>query len=456
MSIGSFVKESSFSYPAAEVFDWHSRPGAFERLNAPWKPVTVLRSSGGIYDGAEVVIKVPVLGPVGLTWQLRHRDYIAGERFTDEQVKGPFKAWRHVHSVIPAGTTSCVLRDEIAYELPTFAALFEPFLVRELGRLFRYRHTVLAHDLALHSRWSDQPRKSILISGSSGLVGSALASFLTTAGHSVTRLVRRASTSALERTWNPARGELDPCVFDGIDVVIHLGGEDISAGRWNAAKKERIRESRVSSTQLLCATLAKLPAQPQVAIIASAIGYYGDTGTTEVDESAPPGRGFLADTCREWEAAAETLRDSSIRLVNMRIGTVLTARGGALRKMLPAFLAGLGGPLADGSQFMSWVSLQDLVGIFEHAIHSQGLHGPVNAVAPAPITNFDFVKTLGKAIRRPTVFPVPAFVLRTLFGELADAALLASTRVVPSALQRDGYTFVHSDLEAALRFECGC
>jgi uncharacterized protein (TIGR01777 family) len=140
----------------------------------------------------------------------------------------------------------------------------------------------------------------------------------------------------------------------------------------------------------------------------------------------------------------------------MRIGTVLTARGGALRKMLPAFLAGLGGPLADGSQFMSWVSLQDLVGIFEHAIHSQGLRGAVNAVAPAPITNFDFVKTLGKAIRRPTVFPVPAFVLRTLFGELADAALLASTRVVPSALQRDGYTFVHSDLEAALRFECGC
>ncbi len=451
----TFVKESTFPYPAATVFDWHTRPGAFERLNTPWKPVAVLQSGSGIQNGTEVLIKVPVLGPLGVRWKLRHTNYTSGERFTDEQIEGPFKSWRHVHSVASTDATSSTLRDEITYELPAFATPLSALFTRELERLFRYRHDVLAYDLALHARWSDKPRKSVLISGSSGLVGSALSSFLTTAGHSVTKLVRRTPTSPFERMWNPAQRTLDPSIFDGIDVVIHLGGEDISAGRWSAAKKARIKESRVTSTQLLCATLAQLSKPPPVAIMASAIGYYGDSGTAEVDESSPPGRGFLADTSREWEAASNALRESGTRLVTMRIGTVITARGGALKKMLPAFLAGVGGTLGHGSQFMSWISLQDLLGAFEHALYSERLHGVVNAVSPTPISNYDFVKTLGKVLRRPTVLPLPAFVLRTLFGELADAVLLASTRVVPTSLQTNGYTFLLSDLEAALRFECG-
>jgi uncharacterized protein (TIGR01777 family) len=455
MTVATFVKESILPYAAATVFDWHARPGAFERLNAPWKPVKVLQSSGGIENGSEVVIKVPILGSCGVTWKFRHRDYVPGKQFTDEQIAGPFKKWRHIHSVIPAGDAQCTLRDEITYELPTVATPLGFLFVRELRRLFQYRHSVLAHDLALHARWASRPRASILVSGSSGLVGSALTSFLTTAGHSVIRLVRRQPTSPLERAWNPLGGELDPSVFEGIDVVIHLGGDDIASGRWTAAKKARIRDSRVASTSLLCSTIAKLPRPPRVTIMASAIGYYGDTGATEVDENGPLGHGFLPDTCREWEAASSPLRESDTRLVTMRIGTVLTSRGGALKKMLPAFLAGVGGPLGQGSQFMSWISLQDLLGIFEHAIHSDTLDGTVNAVSPNPTTNYDFVKALSSVLRRPTVLPLPGFALRILFGELADAALLASTRVVPTALRNDGYSFLQSDLKEVLRFECG-
>lgn len=452
---GSFTKASSFPYPASVVFDWHTRLGAFDRLNPPWRPVTVLQASGGIQDGAQVTIKLPVLGPLGIHWKLRHCDYKAGERFTDEQVRGPFKSWRHVHRVLPENENSSTLRDEVHYSLPGIAAPFKTLFMRELERLFSYRHAVLSQDLACHSRWFDQPRLSILISGSSGLVGNALASFLTTAGHSVIRLVRRTPTALDQRAWDPERGELSASVFNGIDAVIHVGGENISSGRWNEAKKKRIRDSRVASTQLLCDTIAKLPNPPKVAIMASAIGYYGDTGTVEVDESSPAGSGFFADTCRAWEAASRVLHSSGTRLVTLRIGTVLSTRGGALKKMLPAFLAGVGGPLGTGSQFMTWISLQDTLGIFEHALHSQTLRGAVNVVSPHPVANREFTTMLGRVIKRPTGLPMSAGMLRILFGELADAALLASTRVLPTALQRDGYAFCYPSLEQCLRFECG-
>jgi uncharacterized protein (TIGR01777 family) len=343
----------------------------------------------------------------------------------------------------------------VTYSLPSIAAPLKPLLMQELKRLFDYRHKVLAYDLACHAKWADQPRYSILISGSSGLIGTALTSFLTTAGHTVTRLVRRAPLASDERGWNPKRGELDPEVFDGIDVVIHLGGEGIASGRWSEAKKTRIRDSRVLSTRLLCNTIASLANPPQVAIMASAIGYYGDTGSTEVDESSSIGSGFFAETCKAWEETSYVLHSGATRLVTMRIGTVLSSRGGALQKMLPAFLAGVGGPLGSGSQFMTWISLQDIVGAFEHAIHSRTLQGPVNVVSPSPVTNADFTAILGRIIKRPTLMRLPATLLRILFGELADAALLASTRVLPKALQRDGYSFCHSTLEACLQFECG-
>jgi uncharacterized protein (TIGR01777 family) len=264
--------------------------------------------------------------------------------------------------------------------------------VRDLNRLFQYRHDLLEADLALHNRWASKPRRSILISGSSGLVGTALSSFLSTAGHTVYRLVRGEPKTEKERAWDPKRGLLDPSVFEGIDVVVHLGGEDISRGRWNAAKKQRITDSRVSSTALISRVISKLPKAPQVAIFASAVGFYGDTGENITDESSDRGSGFLAETCQAWEDASSPLAHSSTRLVKLRLGTVLSLKGGALHRMLLPFLAGFGGPLGSGKQYVSWIALQDLLGIFEHAIFSDSLRGPINAVSPHPLTNLDFSK----------------------------------------------------------------
>jgi len=455
VSTHTFVREGEYPYSAATVFDWYSRPGAFERLNAPWRPVSIVHSSGGIEDGSEVLIKVPVIGPFSIPWRLRHRDFVAGVQFVDEQVTGPFKSWRHIHKVIAINERSCRFRDEITFELPPLFSLGKGFLLRDLDRLFRYRHNVLGADLALHSRWAEQPRKSILVSGSSGFVGSALTTFLTTAGDTVIRLVRRAPKSPQERYWDPQQRLLDPSVFDGIDVVIHLGGEDISRGRWTAEKKSRIRESRVLSTTLLSQTIAKLTKPPGVVIMASAVGYYGDTGNKVVDESSTRGKGFLSDTSEAWEGASQVLLDAPLRLVNLRIGTVLSPRGGALKKMIPPFLAFVGGPLGSGAQYMSWIALQDLLGIFEHAIYSSTLRGPVNAVSPRAVTNSEFTKALARALHRPALLRAPAAALRAILGEMADALLLASSRVMPLQLIKDGYQFLYPELDAALRGELG-
>jgi uncharacterized protein (TIGR01777 family) len=330
-----------------------------------------------------------------------------------------------------------------------------PLIKKELARLFHYRHTVLKEDLALHARWKNQPRKNILISGSSGFIGSALVAFLSTAGHTVLRLVRHEPRNEHERSWDPSGGVLAPAVFDGIDVVIHLGGESIVGQRWTPEYKKRIVESRVQSSQLLCSTIALLPRKPEVVIMASAVGFYGDTKDILMDEISPAGTGFLAETGVAWENSARGSLNGATRLVHLRIGTVLNPAGGALKKMLPAFKLGVGGVLGKGSQYMSWIALQDLLGIFEHAIYTTSLQGPVNAVSPHPVTNREFTKTLGNILHRPTLMATPASVLRVIFGEVADEALLASSRIAPRALMESGYSYVLPKLREALRFECG-
>jgi uncharacterized protein (TIGR01777 family) len=347
------------------------------------------------------------------------------------------------------------MRDEIHFTMPYGMGVGKFFVSRELSRLFRYRHIILESDMKLHARFNDSPRKTILVSGSSGFIGSALCAFLSTAGHKVIRLVRRPSQSPTERSWDPESQTLNPSVFDGVDVLIHLGGESLVGHRWSAEYKRRIVESRTQSSTLLCKTIAQLHLKPEVVIMASAIGYYGDTGETLVDERSPVGTGFLADTCKAWEASAHDNLHDVTRLVHIRIGTVLNAAGGALKQMLPIFKLGAGGVLGSGRQYMSWIALQDLLGIFEHAIYTPSMRGAVNAVAPEPVTNRDFTKTLGKVLHRPTIAPAPAFALRVAFGEMADAVLLGSSRIAPRALIESGYTYTLPYLEAALRCECG-
>jgi uncharacterized protein (TIGR01777 family) len=291
----------------------------------------------------------------------------------------------------------------------------------------------------------------ILVTGASGLIGSALVSFLSAAGHDVTRLVRSEPKPGEKAArWDPMAGTIDVSGLQGVEAVAHLAGEPI-AERWTAAKKAKIRDSRVKGTQVLCEALTALTPLPKVLVSASAIGYYGDRGAEVLTEDSAPGSGFLAEVCRAWEAATEPAQQRGIRVVRLRFGVVLSAAGGALAKMLPPFRMGLGGVLGSGRQYMSWIVLDDAVAAIHHAIVTNGLQGPTNAVAPQAVTNQEFTTTLGKVLGRPTVLPMPAFAARLLFGEMADELLLASTRVQPAKLQASEYSFRYPELEPALR-----
>ncbi len=295
---------------------------------------------------------------------------------------------------------------------------------------------------------------NILISGASGLVGSALQPALTGSGHTVARLSRDGEGPD-RLPWDPSTGVRDPRAMEGFDAVVHLAGENIAQGRWTRAKKRRIRDSRVLGTRSLCASIVSLAQPPPILLCASAIGFYGDRGDTLLDESALAGTGFLPDVCREWEAAARPAEDRSIRVVHLRFGVILSRHGGALAKMLTPFRLGLGGRLGDGRQYMSWIGIDDAVGIIEFALRHESLNGPVNTVSPEPATNREFTATLARVVSRPAIFPMPAFAARIAFGEMADALLLASTRVVPARLEAAGYRFRHPGLEGALRHLIG-
>jgi uncharacterized protein len=295
----------------------------------------------------------------------------------------------------------------------------------------------------------------VAITGSSGLLGEALVPFLTTGGYDVVRLVRRAPRSADEARWDPEAGTLDAAPLEGADAVVHLAGENIAAGRWTDARKALLRASRVGPTQLLARTLAGLERRPKVLVSASAIGYYGNRGGAWVTEKDPPADDFLGRLSVEWEAAAEPAREAGIRVVHPRFGIVLSPAGGALGKMLLPFRMGVGGVVGPGAQYMSWIALDDVPGVIHHLLERGDLEGPVNTVAPGPVTNTVFTKTLGRVLGRPTVAPVPAFALRLALGEMADAALLSSTRVRPERLLATGYRFRFPDLEGALRHLLG-
>jgi hypothetical protein len=296
----------------------------------------------------------------------------------------------------------------------------------------------------------------VLVSGASGLLGRQLSHFLTTGGHTVIPLVRkRGRGGQREVVWNPAEGRLDASDLEGMDAVVHLAGENIASSRWTDAQKARIRDSRVNGTRTLAEALARLERPPAVLVSASAVGYYGDRGDETLTEATEPGLGFLADVCRAWEAATAPAEAGGIRVVHLRIGVVLSHRGGALKKMLPVFRLGLGGKLGSGHQYLSWIHINDLVGAIHHAILSDGLSGPVNATAPAPVTNLEFTRTLGRILRRPTVAPLAATPARALFGEMADALFLAGCKALPTKLEQSDYRFRHVRLEEALRFELG-
>jgi uncharacterized protein len=295
-------------------------------------------------------------------------------------------------------------------------------------------------------------RLRVAVTGATGLVGSALVPALRAAGHRVDRLSRRPpQPGTTDIQWDPAHGRLDPRALEGVDAVVHLAGESIAALRWTPSVKERIRRSRVDGTRLLAETLGRLARRPQVLVAVSAVGYYGDRGEAPLTEESSPGSGFLADVCRAWEAAADPARAAGIRVVHPRLGVVLAGQGGALPRMALPFRLGVGGVIGSGRQYWSWIEIGDLVRVIELCLALDTLAGPVNAVAPTPVTNRDFTRALGRVLTRPTLVPLPAFAVRLLLGEMGQALLLASARVVPRRLERAGFRFQHPGLEAALR-----
>ncbi len=457
MSTEVFSRRSTLPVPLEEAFAWHARPGALDRLLPPWEKVRVVKRIGGVQDGDQVELLVH-LGPLPVKWLAAHRDYQPNRQFRDVQLYGPFAAWDHVHLFEPEGAGQCALEDRIEYRLPggpIGRLLGRRTVRRRLERMFEYRHATTAADLAAHAKYRGEPL-DVCISGSTGLIGSTLASFLAAGGHRVRRIVRHDSAGDLNViTWIPAQGALEAEKLDGAAAVVHLAGENLAAGRWTEAKKKRVLESRVNGTRQLAETLARLERPPRVFVVASAVGFYGNRGNTVLDEDDQPGQGFLADVCRQWEAAAQPAVERGIRVVHARFGIVLSPRGGALAKMLPLFRLGLGGRLGDGQAYWSWISLDDAVGAIHQAIITPSIVGSMNVVTPNPVRNGEFTRTLARVLGRPAFFPVPTFALHLALGEMADEMLLASTRVIPRRLFAAGYEFRHPTLEVALRHLLG-
>jgi uncharacterized protein len=452
----TFEYRSTIPVSAADLFAYHDRPGALERLLPPWEKIRVLERTGGIRDGGKLVMEMNI-GPLRKRWVALHHDYIAGHQFVDTQANGPFASWVHTHKCVAESPTSSTLIDHIEYKLPGAVAgalLGDAYVRKQLTRMFHFRHVRTHDDLLRHAKFADRPRMRIAITGASGVVGTHLEPFLTTAGHAVLRLIRGTAMTESDVAWDPASGRLDVTKLQGIDAIIHLAGRNIAV-RWNEKNRKEIWESRVTATEKLCRTLAAMSNPPKTLICASGIGYYGNRGDEVLAEISAPGSGFTADICKAWEAATEPARQAGIRVVNLRIGPALSLKGGILKELLTPARWGLTGRVGTGRQYVPWIALDDLVYLIHHVLMTGTIHGPLNAVAPTPIRQIDFIRTLGRVIRRPTVLPMPAPAVRLLFGQMGNELLLGSARVSSATATQSGFEFMHPQLEEALRFELG-
>lgn len=452
-----FTHVSTYPFPRESVFEWHTRPGGFVRLTPPGTATLLHGPTDGINVGSELRLRVstPVLagllpnvsgGPVGAPWLVRHVALEPGHLFVDEQVEGPFTSWRHEHEFTDGPDGSTVLTDTVTWALPRVvpAGIVEG----RLRAMFRFREAQLRADLELLARLDAAP-STVVVSGASGMIGSQLRALLTTAGHRVVRLVRSQANGPDEVRWDPKHRQLPDDALDGAAAVINLSGETIG-GRFTESRKAEIMASRLAATGTLADAVAR---RPETALIqASAIGYYGPRRPGELlDEGAPRGTGFLADVVEAWEQAAAPAAEAGARVVHLRTGIVLSAGGGALLPQLPLFLAGVGGRMAGAAQGFSWVGLDDLVRAYVHATFTRSLEGPVNAVGPAPVTQQEFAKALGRALHRPVWLPTPAFGPKLILGEEGFDQLIDTDQRVSSAkLEASGFRFAQPTVGSAL------
>jgi uncharacterized protein len=426
--------------PIDEVFSWHARPGAIRRLTPPWQPVRVVQEATSLRDG-RAVLRLPG----GVRWVAQHESYEPPHLFVDRLVSLPLP-WRHRHEFEAVSSSRTRLTDVVETSIPGSL----------LDEMFRYRHRQLTGDLEAHRTLrSMQPEPlTVAVTGASGLIGSALCAYLTTGGHRVIRLVRRAGQSPDERTWDP--DSPDPQSLVDADALVHLAGASI-AGRFTDSHKALVRRSRIEPTRRLAETMAAMGHGPKVLITASAVGYYGpDRGDELLTEDSSSGAGFLADLVRDWEAATAPAAEAGVRVVQVRNGIVQSPAGGMLRLLRPLFSAGLGGPLGGGRQWVPWIGLDDVLDVLARCLVDARLNGPVNVVAPNPVRNSTYTATLAGVLRRPARLPVPSFAPGLLLGDEGSREFaLAGQRAVPERLLEVGHSFRHRTLEACLRHLLG-
>ena len=434
--------------PREEVFAWHTRPGAFNRLSPPWSPMRLVSEATSIKDG-----RATLALPGGLRWVAQHQadSYDPPRRFVDTISSDGLASlpariavrWRHIHDFEEVGDNRTRVIDRVETPVPGPA----------LRPMFAYRHRQLADDLAAHRLAAEHglTPATVAITGSSGLVGSALTAFLRTGGHRVIQLVRRTAQATDQRQWDPDHP--DPELLTGVDAVVHLAGASI-AGRFTEQHRTAVRDSRLGPTRKLAEVAAR---SRTVLISASAIGYYGyDRGDETLTEDSERGDGFLADVVADWEDATAPAREAGVRVINVRTGIVQSPRGGTLKLMRPLFSAGLGGRLGDGRQWLSWIGIDDLVDVYHRALWDTALSGPVNAVAPQPVRNTEYTRTLAHVLHRPALLPVPPLGPRLLLGKQGARELAcASQRVTPHKLSQAGHRFRQPDLDQALRHLLG-
>ena len=504
MANRQFIFQSELPVSLEEAFAWHLRKGAIERLMPPWIHASFLASpSRPDQEGGQVGIKIK-WGLFSFKWILEHQNFIPNQEFSDIQVHGPFRRYRHRHHFLPIDLvsfpinsrpsdrvkalgvddrksvcvpnidrlaldepleisggqrgrnlwektlSSCRLSDEISFAMPF--GFLNPKVEHELARYFRWRHAILKEDLKMYDRYPQEPQR-ILLSGASGFIGSKLKIFLQLCGHEVVRLVRRKEEVAEDAIyWDPTHGNFQKDSFEGFDAVIHLAGAGLAQGRWTKDKKEQFFLSRCRDTWLLSQVLCRLYRPPKTVICASAIGFYGNRGSEELTEESVQGSGFLADLCGKWERATEPIENRGSRVVHARFGAVLSAQGGMLQKMLLPFRLGLGGKMGSGKHIISWIGIDDLLGSLYHSLMKENLNGAVNLVAPQPVSQIEFARILAKTIRRPSFSRIPAWALKMALGEMAEEMILSSQNVKPDKLLKTGYEFRYPDLQKALDF----
>lgn len=451
-----FEHEAFIPSSSGLAYRWHTHGDSVQRLLPPWIKISIRKKTKTLCEGGKFSLRIKH-GLFKTTWKSRYTRVVPNQVFEDRQIEGPFSYWRHEHHFVPdkSSTEKSFLRDFIEYG--KFKG-FKKFIFSKskienyLYSLVLFRNAALCNELTQLKKYETRPKKKILISGGSGLVGKSLSSFLKTQGHDVYQLTRYKSKSPKRIFWNCKSKKLSLDAIEGFDVVIHLSGASV-AKRWTKSYKKKITESRVQSTKFLVSSLKKLKKPPSLLITASGIGYYGNQTYSPCSEESRSGGDFLANLCYQWEKEASAYDLG--RSAQIRLGAVLSPRGGLLQKIQGPISLGLGGAIGSGEQKLSWIALDDVLYHIQNVIYDNELKGPINFCAPEIVSNSEFTKTLGSILKKPTFFKMPKFAAKWAFGEMAEGLLLASNQATPTKLQKRGHEFAFPVLRQCLRHSYG-